>query len=173
LRSPVHPSSDSESESWASTPSLVSGADPLSDLARELDKEVEEVNQFATSRVQELPVVNAVLHLSLSVHGVQAPGLDAKRHWQLSGTWGTRDWQGPGIRGVPSALSGALKADFNLKLRTILNRVDAASETVVNLQGGTARSWRQCLVGAFKFRTPVDEPFLEPATADKAHFHAT
>ena len=106
---PPATASTQSSGSWASTPSLPlavgGGADPLRDLVLrlDLDKEVEKVNQLATPRVQEL--VNAALHLSLSVHGVQA--LDAKRHWQRY----LGDWQGPGIRGVPSALSGALKED--------------------------------------------------------------
>jgi hypothetical protein len=56
--------------------------------------------------------VNAVLHLSLSVQA-----LDAKLQRYLG--------QLEGIRGIPSAL----KAEF----KAILTRVDAASETVVNL----------------------------------------
>ena len=96
---------------WAGSNPTV--ADPLNGLVRELDKEVEKVNQFATSKVQEL--LNTVLHLSLS-----AQTLDAKLQRYLA----------QGARVVPSSLKGEYQA--------LMGRVDSASETVVNL-GSFAR----------------------------------
>jgi hypothetical protein len=109
---------------WAgANPAVV---DPLNGLVRELDREMEKVNQFATSKVQEL--LNTVLHLSLS-----AQTLDAKLQRHRDQAQGSR---------APSSL----KAEY----QALMGRVDTASDTVVNL--GSFARWNGKILEAIARR---------------------